>query len=83
MISCFDYFVYVCWDAPGLQCSDLYERTEATVGCHPRPNGCGRVVIDDFVDSKDVAHLRDIADKAMKNATMEGGPTIADINTGT
>lgn len=66
----------------GIECGSLYERTKDTAGCHPLPWGCGRVVIDDFLGTEDVKRLRIIAEVSMTNATTEGGPTIADINTG-
>lgn len=64
------------------QCGSLYSRVKAMAGCHPQPGGCGRVVVDNFVGQEEIERLRNIAELSMQNATTEGGPTIADINTG-
>jgi hypothetical protein len=51
-------------------------------GCHPRVDGCGRMLVDDFLDEPRVARLIGLAERAMDGSDDKGGPTIADINSG-
>ena len=53
-------------------------------GCYPTT--CGRMVVDDFFSAPEVAQLLEIVEMGMAAAgsptSLQGGPTIMDLNTG-
>lgn len=52
-------------------------------GCTVKGEKCGRIVRDDFISTKVVQQLREIAEIGMANRSTLGGPTIMDANSGT
>ena len=54
----------------------------AVPGCSPTGDACGRLVLDGFASTAELAGLRAIAARGMALGGGDGGPTILDLQSG-